>query len=553
MSRRRLWSLRIATAILVPAFLLGTVETWLRIRGIGTPSGVTRPCTVHGRPAFCDNRWFTAPFFPPGIFRIPAPYAIPAAKPPGTFRIFILGESAAEGDPEPSYGFGRYLEVMLRERFLGVKFEVINAGITAIDSHVLLPMAKELAHHQPDLFILYAGSNEVVGPYGAGTVLTRQASSLPLIRASIFVRSTRTGQLLAWVGRRKEQQPEEWRGMAMFLGQQVRADSPLMGHVYENFAANLHDIVAAARSSGARVLISTVATNLKDCAPFASLHREGMGEDALRSWSALVQRAAALEGAGAYAEALKLYLEAADIDGEYAELQFRIAHCLWMLGDFPAARQRFLHARDHDTLRFRADSRTNDIIRSVAAAWGPGVELVNAAALFAEGSPHGVPGSELFYDHLHMNPRGGYLLARALFLRVASMLPPETRRPAVDGDVPSEADCERLLALTREDRSRVATKVLVRLSKPPFTNQLNHDEQVLNMKREADAPIDSYDETAAQYQWAIAQDPDDRLLHLNYGLLLLKRGDSTAAAEQFRDARPYDDASFATPDGPYSR
>jgi len=412
-------------------------------------------------------------------------------------------------------------------------------------------MARELAHHQPDVFILYAGNNEVVGPYGTGTVLTRQASSLPLIRTSIFVRSTRTGQLLDLVGRGRKQSPQQWRGMEMFLDQQVRADSPLLAHVYANFAANLRDIVAVARRSGARVVMSTVATNLKDCAPFASLHRAGIADDALRSWSALVERAASLESAGAYAEALKLYLAAADIDSEHAELQFRIARCLWRLGDFPAARQRFLQARDLDTLRFRADSTTNDIIRSVAAETGPGVELVDAASLFAEESPHGVPGSELFYEHVHMNPRGNYLLARALFFRLASMLPQAAGHPAAD--VPSEADCERLLALTRQDRSRVATEVLARLRRPPFTNQLTHEEQVAKTQREAEATGDSYDETAAQYRWAIAQNPDDRLLHLNYGFLLLRRGDPSAAAEQFRSARPYDDASSATPDGLYAR
>ena len=40
-----------------------------------------------------------------------------AEKPKGTFRIFVLGESAAMGDPDPAYAFSRYLEVMLRQRF----------------------------------------------------------------------------------------------------------------------------------------------------------------------------------------------------------------------------------------------------------------------------------------------------------------------------------------------------------------------------------------------------------------------------------------------------
>jgi len=42
-----------------------------------------------------------------------------------------------------------------------------------------LEIAKDCAHHQADLFILYLGNNEVVGPYGAGTVFTPLSSNLP--------------------------------------------------------------------------------------------------------------------------------------------------------------------------------------------------------------------------------------------------------------------------------------------------------------------------------------------------------------------------------------
>jgi tetratricopeptide (TPR) repeat protein len=193
--------------------------------------------------------------------------------------------------------------------------------------------------------------------------------SLPAIRARIFLNSTRLGQLVGKVTGASQKNTPEWRGMEMFLDRQVRADSPQMRPVYENFATNLRDIVTVARRSGAQVLISTVATNLKDCAPFASLHREGIREDELRSWEGLVKRGADLENAGSYAEALKLYLSAADIDPQYAELQFRIARCLWALGDFAGAKERFVRAQDLDTLRFRADSRLNEIIRSLAGDW----------------------------------------------------------------------------------------------------------------------------------------------------------------------------------------
>jgi len=541
------WSAKIAIAVLVPLLILGIAEGALRVLGIGTPAGVTRLCRAQGHAAVCNNVFFTKPFFPNGMIRSPHPYAIPAAKPRGTFRIFVLGESAAYGDPDPAYGFSRYLEVMLRNRFPAMKFEVINTAATAINSYVVLPIAEDMAQHQPDLFIIYTGNNEVIGPFGPGTVLTSPALSLPVIRTSIFVRSTRIGQLLAKATSPK-QDPQEWRGMEMFLDKQVRADSPLMTRAYANFAANLHDMVAVARSSGAKVLVSTVATNLKDCAPFASSHRPGLKPDALNSWTDLVQRGAQLQDSGSYAEALKLYLLAAEIDDSYAELQFRIATCLWNLGNFPAAKDHYVRAQDLDTLRFRADTEMNNIMRSVAAAGGSGVELVDAQRLFAEHSDHGIPGSELLYEHVHLNPRGNYLLAHVLFSRIAGMLPPEAQRSAAGDDVPSQAECERLLAFTPYDRSRLAGEILQRMFRPPFTNQLNQKQQVQRLTLEAQPPSDSYEETVEQYRWAIAQNPEDHMLHLNFGLLLYDR-DRISATQEFRSARPYDDIPFVAPDG----
>ena len=285
---------------------------------------------------------------------------------------------------------------------------------------------------------------------------------------------------------------------------------------------------------------------MKDCAPFASLHREGIRPDELNSWDGLVQRGAALESAGSYADALKLYQSAESIDPQYAELQFRIARCLWDLGDFAGAKERYVRAQDLDTLRFRADSKLNDVIRSAAAAQ-PGVGLVDAAAVFSGESAHEVPGGELFYEHVHMNPRGTYVLARAFFHQVTAMLPPEIQRgasatsPDFSQNELSEETCERLLAFTPYDRERVARLVLSKLQRPPFTNQLNHAEELQRLKNEAEGPTLNYEEIVSDYQWAIRQNPQDRLLHLNYGFLL-HRYEPAAADRELRVALPYDNA-----------
>jgi tetratricopeptide (TPR) repeat protein len=543
-SRLRFWLPRLAFGLLVPVLLLLLTEGLLRLFHVGYSTSLMEPCTIHGRLSSCYNLFFPAPFFPPGMIRTPQFFSIAPEKPPNTYRIFVLGESAAMGDPDPAFGFSRYLEAMLRARFPRMKFEFVNTGMVAINSHVSLIMARELAPYKPDLYLVYAGSNEVVGPYGPGTVLAGGSLSHPVIHASILARSSRIGQLLAEFGNQRA----EWRGMEMFLNKQIRADSPRMEPAYRNFAANINGIVDIARSSGSHVLLSTIATNLRDCAPFSSLHHEGLSPAALQSWNTLVQQGATLERTGAYADALKLYASAAGIDDQYAELQFRIARCQWALGDFSAAKASYIRARDLDTLRFRADSRINDAIRSVASAAGKDARLLDTESLFAAESHYGIIGGELLYDHVHLTPLGSYLIARAVFDQVVKTLPDDVKKSARSLEPLSEAECEQLLAFTAHDRARVAQDMAQRLQRPPFTNQLNHLEQLQNLMFRAAASSETPQDTAAQYQWAIAQQPDDLTLHYKFGLFLFDY-DRNASAQQLILARPNDAFPVYLPDG----
>src|SRR5262245_15031434 len=76
----------------------------------------------------------------------------------------------------------------------------------------------------------------VLGPY---------SPSLPLVRASTAVKTTRTGQLLADLVRLAagSKSPRRgWEGMAMLTGSQVPIDDPRLAAVYAHFAHNLQDI-----------------------------------------------------------------------------------------------------------------------------------------------------------------------------------------------------------------------------------------------------------------------------------------------------------------------
>ena len=272
--------------------------------------------------------------------------------------------------------------------------------------------------------------------------------------------------------------------MELFLKQQVRQDDPRMAAVYAHFQKNLSDIIAFGVGSGAKVVVSTVGSNLRDCSPFGSLHRASLAAAKAAEWEDLYQAAGVLETQGKYAEAVAQYQRAAQVDDQFADLQFRLGRCQAALGRHEEARRYFAKARDLDTLRFRTDSRLNEIIRRVAGEWQTqGVRLADTEAAFVQASADGIPGQEWFYEHVHLKFRGNYLVARQLAEQVVQCLAEPTGggagvsaattgvSPAVrsDGIRPflSAAECAQRLGLTDWDRLCQEEEMNRRTSRPP--------------------------------------------------------------------------------------
>src|SRR5262249_42770442 len=158
-------------------------------------------------------------------------------------------------------------QVLLEGRYPDKHFEVVNTAMTAINSHVILPIAQDCARQNGDIWILYIGNNEVVGPYGAGTVFGAKAPNLELVRANVALKATRIGQALGMLARRAQKRSanqNEWGGMEMFENSHVAQNDPRMQTVYSSFERNLSDIISAGAGSGAKVYVSTVIRNLKD-------------------------------------------------------------------------------------------------------------------------------------------------------------------------------------------------------------------------------------------------------------------------------------------------
>lgn len=476
MRRRAIQRLLLAAG--APVAFLILLELTLRLAGFGHAADFFVPADAHG--VVCSNERFAWRFVPPALSRAPCPVRLAVKKPPGTTRIFVLGSSAAQGFPDPAFSVGRFLQVML-ESVWTQRIEVVNTAMTAMNSHVVRVVAEECARYEPDYFVVYCGNNEVIGPFGPGTVFQPFLESLALTRLRVLLSGTRAAQAMGGLARKLRPAPAlGWGGMAMFAAHQVPADDPRLETVYRHFRANLLAICRAAGGAGAKTLLCSVPVNLRDCPPFAPTNR---------------------------------------LAGETAESLF--------------AAGRFEEACDADGLRFRADRRIDATIRGLWTTV-PGAIPVDLAAR--------LDGDDDFHEHVHLNLRGSWRAASALFTAMTG------------GTPPSFAVCRDALAATAFDDLRLQEEVARLRSRPPFTMQSDHagrqsrQQRTLEELRAALTP-----ETLAQcrrtYEEALRLRPDDDWLLVNFAGFLDRTGDTAGAVTAWRRVvalRPQHRSSLAS-------
>jgi tetratricopeptide (TPR) repeat protein len=545
----RLWVFRFAL-FLSPLLLLCLVEIALRIGGYGYNPDFFARRKIGNEDFFVQNENFSLRFFPRQTARNPGPIRFPAHKAPGTFRIFILGESAAMGDPAPSFAPSRYLEMLLREKYPGTNFEVINLAFTAINSHVILPIARECATHEGDLWIVYMGNNEMVGPFGAATVFGRRAPSWRYVRLVTAVQRLCLGQWLVACGRRFTShgaEPNAWGGMGMFVHNQVAPDSPSKETVYRSFLQNLHDIVSAGVNSGAKVLLNTVAVNLRDFPPLASIGGSQLSAADKAQFDQVYTNAMQSAAQREWANAEKQFAAAALLEPTSADLQFQWAKCSLQETHLANAREHFQSACDNDALPFRADTRINETIKAEEEkVRGENLIFCDAAAALASAAETGICGGETFFEHVHFDFDSRYRLGRAWAAKIESLLPRNTNGWA------SQNDCEQLLGLSDWNRAQAIHFIAERMDLPPLNGQANNAarkqalEERMNQLR---GKMGAEHATAArkQFQKLLDRRPEDSLLHENFAVFLELTGDITGATgewERFSELMPQDSLGY---------
>ncbi|MDQ8185788.1 tetratricopeptide repeat protein [Pelagicoccus sp. SDUM812002] len=423
---RRVWFFKLTLVVLAPLVFFVGLELSLRLFGFGRDTRFFVPDEELGGSIYRTNPRYTELFFPASFGLKPFNFRIDRKKSAGVKRVFLVGESAAMGVPEPGFGMAPQLEAILRNAYPDKAVEVYNLGITAINSHAILPIVEQAAGFDPDLFVFYIGNNEVVGPFGPGSAITEESPPLAFMRASLWLKGTRTGQLIERLIRvvaSRSEANRDWGGMEMFTEETVPSEDPRLDRVYQDFAANLRDMLEVADVAGIPSVVSTVAVNHLDCAPFASV---------------------------------------GEVD---ADAHFQRGRSLWQAGEWEAAEKALRNALEFDALRFRADAEINDIVRRATNDF-ESATLVDAAESLFPG------GRELFFEHVHLTFEGNYAIARELAVSAGPVLYPGS---AAGPFLASEEVADKI-GFTEVGRLAQWQAMNALVNRPPFTGQSTYTE-----------------------------------------------------------------------------
>jgi lysophospholipase L1-like esterase len=384
--RQRLFAL---LALLIPFAVFAIVEGGLRIanyRGdlrlfVHLPNVDPKYLGVNER---LGARYFV------GVRALPTPPGdlFLAAKPAHGFRVFVLGESSAAGFP---YGYNGTFSRVLRDALQDVMpqdtVEVVNLGLAATSTYTLYDEVDEILAQHPDAVMIYAGHNEFYGALGAGS--TERLGAWPaFVRTYLRLQRLKTVLLAREVATGLVQRVGAFSGvkrdtLQSLMQQMVREELiPLNSPTYEKgvrqFRSNMGAILRRFQHAKVPVFVGSLTSNLRDQAPFRSLKT------------------------GELPAAEQVYAAAREALANH---------------DPAGARKQFERARDLDALRFRAPTEFNSIIRTLVRETGAHYVPVDEA--FAASASDGIPGSELFWEHLHPNQHGYHLIGKTFFEALA--------------------------------------------------------------------------------------------------------------------------------------
>lgn len=395
-----------ASLLIIPFLILIVVEGGLRVFGYGQSY---RLWQKQGDD-YVINPKFPQLFFSQNDISIPEfiQQKIPLKKSANEVRVVCLGGSTTEGFPfEEDINFPHFLQCYLRQADSTKNWQVINLGLSAINSHSVRFMLPEILQIKPDLILIYMGHNEFYGALGLASN-SFLGSNPTLVQGMLHLKRLRLYQLLENIihlfWSKKKQEPKTLMA-AMIKKSRIAPNDPIYRKTIQNFKVNLGKIASRFAQQGIPVLVSTLVSNLKDQQPLGYPDPKTSIPQYTQIRQLMEQRQ--------WSQALPLLKAGLQTAGENPLTHYLLGQCYYRLQNFTLAKNHFVLARDFDRLPFRAPSEINAVIRGLCQQ-GPAL-LVPTDLLFAAHSPHGITDSTLFLEHLHPNEKGYELLAQSFF------------------------------------------------------------------------------------------------------------------------------------------
>jgi lysophospholipase L1-like esterase len=421
-------------ALLLPLVLLLAVEGFFRWRGLGGYPPLLREVgsVPGGTLVFADQAgaisWFFANPERPGFND---QYTFVTPKPTNTFRVFLLGESAMKGYPQPrNLASSAFLKAMLQDAWPDRHVEVINLGTTAVASYPVRGMLDEALRYEPDLVIIHTGHNEFFGTYGVASI-GQAGGAVWQLALTRFVHSLATVQAFTQWQRSRRPAATDRTLMEMMVGREhVSATDPRRKAAARNLHANLTAMAEACRKQGVPVLLCTLPANERDLAPIG---RTVTGPDTALN-------------------------------------HFQRGHELLAQGQTNAALAEFVQARDLDPMPWRATSAAQAAVRD--AANKQGAWLCDLESAFRAASPNGAVGWELMDDHVHPTLRGQALMAETFIATLAERSGPTQITPEARARIANWETYAARLGDNPYDRYGVAHSMRV-LFEVPFMRTSN--------------------------------------------------------------------------------
>lgn len=427
--KRLFWILTLA----FPIILLAAVEGLLRLSHFGQLPPLFEQVRINNQDYLTPNRDFAQRYFK-------TTNVVPTAsndvflknKTPNTFRVFALGGSSMAGFPYHYNGMmSHVVRNVLEDGFPNKEIEVVNLGISAINSYTIYDMLDEVLEQKPDLLLFYAGHNEFYGALGVGS--SESLGNFPgFIRLYLNLQKLHTfvalqkglASFISLVSNAPD------KGNATLMEQMVKEqkialDSETYNAGIQQFKSNLDVILSSAKKQNVPIVVGSLVSNLKDFAPFISAGTGKNNADSLFNEATLALTA----------------------KNEYS------------------AKELFIRAKDADALRFRAPSTFNKIIEETAAKY----DAPNASVedIFTVYSPSNIVGNELMLEHLHPNAKGYFLLGWAYATEVAKFLE-KNNAEWKQAAIKSQSQYESMATLSNFDTRVAAYRIAIIQAGWPF-------------------------------------------------------------------------------------